>query len=316
MGKLIDWYKYNKFDGDVGIEIEVEGVNLPEVVPGWFKTHDNSLRGESGEYVTDSPVKAADVSARIASLTKAFKSNRGYIHDSVRAGVHVHLNVQDMTRTQLGCLFTMWYIVEDLATQWCGDTRAGNLFCLRASDADAIIPVMRAAFGSTTLEILHRSDVRYAALNPTPITTYGSVEFRCMRTDPDLKVVEQWVDIVLSLKKAALRFSNPTDIIQEFSMNTPQEFLEMVFGPFSRLMLFPDYETTIRDGMWRAQEIAFCCDWKAKEKLFSQTIKKYRLKRDAREADLEDVERMHPDGENDDRVVEEDNARPVFTIEW
>lgn len=63
---VIDFYGNKPQEGSYGIEIEVEGVNLPAVANNvWTTTHDGSLRGESAEYVLKKPLDIDKVEIEI-----------------------------------------------------------------------------------------------------------------------------------------------------------------------------------------------------------------------------------------------------------
>ena len=102
-------------EGEVGIEIEVEGQDLPHVVSRYWRTErDGSLKAaEAFEYVLKRPVPRADVKKVLTSLEKKWKSNNAIINDSFRAGVHVHINVRDLTTTQMVTFATLYYIFEE-----------------------------------------------------------------------------------------------------------------------------------------------------------------------------------------------------------
>src|SRR5690606_22445922 len=106
-------------------------------VGGWFVTMDGSLKAaEAYEYVLPAPDSLNNVHEHIFNLRSAINRNGGTVYDSVRAGVHVHINVQDMTLKQFFTFVTCFYSIEDLLVRWCGESREGNLFSLRTGDAE------------------------------------------------------------------------------------------------------------------------------------------------------------------------------------
>lgn len=263
---ILKHYQLNPYAGDVGIEIEVEGRNLPQRVNLWRGEHDGSLRGEAMEYVTRNGVAAKDVDKTIDSIIKAFKDS--VVNDSARAGVHVHVNIQDMTHTQVASFATLYYIFENVLTEWCGGFREGNLFCLRTDDADYITNMVVKALQYYNLRELQTDMVRYSALNWKPATMYGSLEFRQMRTPKDFTLVSKWVKMLLQVKEASKRYKEPRDIISEWSMSTPKDFLNDHMGEFAKDLMFDNYEDKMLNGMFNAQDIAFCVDWDGYEANF------------------------------------------------
>jgi hypothetical protein len=247
--------------GDVGIEIEVEGEDLPTPARYWRREQDGSLQGESAEYVLDKPVPEGEIDAALTYLDECYVGCGTEVYDSIRAGVHVHVNVQRMTGKQLATFMTAYYILENVLVRWCGDTREGNLFCLRACDAYAIVPNIAQAFISRYFTIIHDDDYRYSSMNPKPITAYGSLEFRSMRSTRDLSKVGLWAKMLLKLRDSSLKHENPVDLIYLMSGMGGEGFLDSIMGDYSKELRYDGCEVDIKSGMRVAQDLAFCTKW-------------------------------------------------------
>jgi len=90
------YFRGERVRGDVGVEIEVEGNNLPQYdLDGWRVEHDGSLRGESAEYVFGRPRYVNEAKAFVDELCKTLEPCD--IQDSGRGGIHVHVNIRDLT---------------------------------------------------------------------------------------------------------------------------------------------------------------------------------------------------------------------------
>ncbi len=100
MSRILDLFRLSPVDGDVGVEIEVEAkYPLPQVnTPVWSTHTDGSLRDYALEYVTK-PIKIKDVPSAIQFLKTAIEPSAP--KRSVRAGVHVHVNCQQITNEDL-----------------------------------------------------------------------------------------------------------------------------------------------------------------------------------------------------------------------
>lgn len=86
--KLIrDIFRRNPVKGDIGIEIEAEGVNLPQLRTPWKCEHDGSLRGEAIEYVFAKPLMLPEAYKALVKLDAAFTENNAVVADTGRAGV-------------------------------------------------------------------------------------------------------------------------------------------------------------------------------------------------------------------------------------
>ncbi len=254
-----------KTEGDLGIEIEVEGKNLPNMTKYWRNEHDGSLRGEENkEYVLRTPGSLEEVKKALDYLEAQWVKNNTRIDDTVRAGVHVHVNCQKLTMVELYNFFTVYLIVEELLIKYCGKYREGNLFCLRAKDADYILSAIRTAAQQKSFRNnFHTDTLRYAAMNVKALGDYGSLEFRSMRSTRDLNVVYKWAEILLGLREVSKTFESPQHIVESFSFDGPDVFLKKVFG--ENLPLLTDGVDNIHErlysGVRLAQDIAYNIDW-------------------------------------------------------
>ena len=132
MKTVREWMRVRNTEGDVGIEVEVEGNNLPHIDEYWNVTHDGSLRGEALEYVFKRPLELSKAKEALDYLGHHLSKKNVSVLDSGRCGVHVHINCQKLSIVELYNFFTLNFILEDLLTAFCGESRVGNLFCLRA----------------------------------------------------------------------------------------------------------------------------------------------------------------------------------------
>lgn len=248
--------------GDVGVEIEVEGDNLPHPDKYWRREADGSLRGESAEYVLTKPLTLAQLTIALKYLEKAYKDNGSVIHDSVRAGVHVHVNVQKLTIVELFNFITLYLVLEELLVQYCGPTRVGNLFCLRACDADYLIDRLKHALRRGHFRTLVDDNLRYASMNVKSLGSYGSLEFRAMRSTTDFNVLHTWASVLVRLREAAKGFADPTDIINGFSEGEAEGFLDRTLGEYADIFRqYGDVAGCLTRGMRIAQDVAFATDW-------------------------------------------------------
>lgn len=259
-----DVVQFNPCKGLVGIEVEAEGDNLPEVVNKFWKSdRDSSLKkADSWEYVLKKPIELKDVPAALSSLQKAIEDNNGVVDESVRAGVHVHINVQDMELLHLFNMIVLYLTLEEVLVSYCGNNRQGNLFCLRASDARYLIHHIVSCISTKRLSRLHTDEIRYASINLKALHQYGSVEFRAMRSTPDFGAINTWVNVLAKIKEASTQFKSPEDIIYNFSNSGPVAFAKEVLGEYHDLFTTdPSFYEKARRGMNNAQDVAFCVDW-------------------------------------------------------
>lgn len=249
--------------GEVGIELEFEGANLPAEGFGtfWKRVADGSLRGESGEFILKKPIHRKEVAASLDLLEKVFASNGTKIVPTYRAGTHIHINVQDLNLPQVINFITLYFMFENTLLKLCSPERIGNHFCLRAKDASAIIDMLCSTVSRGSTDALHSDNFRYAAINVTSLPKFGSLEFRALESTTDWKKLQLWTDLHLALKDMALRYPDPVSILNEASGKGFEEFAKEVFGVLWPT-LSPLYEEQdVREGVWEVQSVVFSKDW-------------------------------------------------------
>lgn len=246
---------------EVGIEIEMEGdrVILPAQPAGWEFHEDGSLRGEgqNAEYVLRRPVPRNAYRARLQTLKDALNRNNSVIKASDRCGVHVHINCQKLTVNQVINFGVMYLLLEDIMLNYCGEERKGNLFCLSAKDAETVIEALVRAKERNSLDGLQNDRFRYASVNFSSLSKYGSLEFRAMRTLPDLSGIEDWVDLLLRIKDASQDYKDTRDIVEQVSMGSVEAFVRSVFQERFDQLYLPDMEKSVIDSVRLVQEVAY-----------------------------------------------------------
>lgn len=267
--------------GSVGIEVEVEGNTFPKP-PGMESTHkavpmegwnfwhyvkDGSLRGhDNAEYVLGKPIDFEEVSAAIAELTDKLNAHGSKLDDSNRTSVHVHLNVQKFHMNRLTSFIALYLCFEEVLTEWCGDHRVGNLFCLRGKDAPGALTKIKRFIQSDGQTELH-DNLHYAGLNTNALTKFGSLEIRTLRGPTEFSIIQDWVSILERLYKLSSEYLDPRDIPALFSRQGPLQFFNTVLGDQGSVVRagidFDDER--IRDSMYEgirlAQDLCYCRDW-------------------------------------------------------
>lgn len=256
--------------GDVGIEIEVEGRNLPasaNLVEPWCRKEDHSLRGqENAEYVIRAPIPFDNVSGDLDRLWGIFKECKTKFDESNRTSVHVHLNVQSWHLNRLTTFLGMYYCLEEILTEWCGEHRVGNLFCLRAKDAPAIIQYIR-AFIRNDGHVVLQENLHYSGLNLHALRKFGSLEIRTLRGVSNPDVIKDWIEILRRLYELSKDYPDPRMFVDQFSAIGPlQLFDELLGGQASKVrsvisMTDEDVRESMYEGIRLAQDVCYCRDW-------------------------------------------------------
>ena len=257
--------------GDIGIEIEVEGARLPKEPEGlnpWWAYHkDGSLRGEdNAEYVLKKPILFNQVPEALDSLWKLFESHKSRLDESNRTSVHVHLNCQEFYLNRLTSFLAIYTCFEEVLTEWCGDHRVGNLFCLRAKDAPGSVYRIKKFIQSDGRQELNEG-LHYSGLNTHALTKFGSVEIRALRGCSDPETIRQWVGILQRIYDASGTYQDPRTICDLFSQGGPTNFFETILGEWSPIvrkgvsMSEPQIRDSMYEGIRLAQDLCYCRDW-------------------------------------------------------
>ncbi len=249
--------------GDLGVEIEVEGSRLPMEMANWWRVdHDGSLQGESAEYVLNRPRTLTGVERALNYLRKKYEERGTKVVDSVRTGVHVHVNVQALSLVELYNFMTIYIMLEEALVKFCGESREGNLFCLRVQDADYLTHILSECIKRKKFGPMYSDDLRYASMNVKSLHEYGSLEFRAMRGTEDFDQILLWCKTLLRLREMAKAFDNPIDIVSGMSGNGIEPFVRHILGDCHEVITrFDDYEQMVFSGMRNAQDVAFSVDW-------------------------------------------------------
>ena len=244
MKKLYEYLRADKKKkGELGIEIEMEGDDLPDVDDVYWKTErDGSLR-DGKEYVLKAPVSLEETSAALLSLKAELTDSKPSF--SFRTSVHVHLNVQEMTHKEICSLIYLYYLLEEPLMTYCGRSRKGNRFCLRLQDADGVINNLRLLFNvgmEFAVNNIDQDAVRYSALNIASLPKYGSLEFRAMEGNIDINRLNIWLLAITKLKKAATNGLTPIDWYNRMNLLGSKKILEEVLDDIGEHFTYPRME--------------------------------------------------------------------------
>lgn len=257
--KIYEQYELrNVGDKDIGIEIEVEGDNLPAAIAKfWNVKQDGSLRGNNYEYILKTPVQKGKTQERLKYLQEELKKHDAVLQLSDRCGVHIHVNCQQLTTKQVLNFALLYLIFEDILVKWCGEQREGNLFCLRASDAEHLLLTLVECRKHNNLRYVLNNHYRYASMNMAAIRKFGSLEFRAMGTPKRFALIQTWIEMLLRVKEASLGYNEPYEIVEDLSVTGGLVYVRRVFGPLYKHLVCPDIDKLCVDGVRRVQQIAY-----------------------------------------------------------
>lgn len=197
----------------------------------WTPTSDNSLRNFGVEFILTDPLSLDGVKKALEEFDKRF-SGTPFIKDAPGTSVHVHVNIQDFTVTEIANFCTIWTLFENLLIEFCGETRRSNLFALpsRCSEGNVKLAVELFEYIERTKN-LYRIDEgygKYAALNLCCLYSLGSLEVRSFRGCTDGEKIFEWVRILNRISEASKRFDNPHSILDMYQSRS----LDLLFNIF------------------------------------------------------------------------------------
>lgn len=257
--KVVDYLHLKHTDGEIGIEVEMEvDDTIPHMASGpWRRDTDGSLRGYSYEWVLKSPVSRSKVLPALRLLKNHLKKSDTEIYDTIRAGVHVHLNMQENTIGEVFKFLMLYYAFETVLVRYCGENREGNLFCMRVRDAEVIPIALADAIAENKITSLRSDNFRYSSINLQSLFQYGSLESRSLATPTNLLKIKEWVDILLALKDYSKNIESCWDSISKISGLGPREWLLEVFGQDLGEKLC--YDNLEQDVMYDVRNIQHVC---------------------------------------------------------
>lgn len=255
----------------IGLEHEYEGVKdstLPKhtFADFWQYHEEGSLRDNGAEYVFATPMFGVDAFNALEWLVSHAKDSGWKC--TKRTGIHVHLDVRDLTVPQLAGLCIIYAAVEPILYHWVGDGRDGSHFCIPLYRADEALlgtaSIIRSAFnddkedGHTALG-LSEGYQRYAGFNLQALSKFGSIEFRQLQTTHDLVRIQDWINMIMSLKATALKLPQSDGaVVRMIQRMGAAELLHYVFPPILAAKLYTpkSQEELIVRGLPSARDIA------------------------------------------------------------
>lgn len=229
--------------GLLGIEIEAEGKGMQAVDTAlWYSENDGSLRGvypeTRSEFVLREPIAQADVVNALEELKESLPFAQ--FDFSFRTSVHVHVNVQELTHTQILNMVYTYFLLEEPLMNYCGKDRKANRFCLRLADAEGlmetVVKMVKRGEGS---HILCDDNVRYSAINLAALNKYGSIEFRGMRGNMDIDILRNWTGALVYLREYAMAQESPETIHKELENLGTAGFLKSVLKELAPVYEYP-----------------------------------------------------------------------------
>ena len=189
---------------NVGIEIEVEqcGKEKFSLFSGmhvWIVETDQSLRGVNAfEFKSVFPITCAEGIIGIENFFRMVdilrEQKKAKFAFSERTSIHVHVDVRDLTETQIKAAVKLYAIFENSFFDLIGRDRKHNIFC---------IPVCETAVFDDKHGDWRGNWDKYCAINLATLDSYGTLEFRGMAGNDNPQLIIAWIMIVTALVEYA-----------------------------------------------------------------------------------------------------------------
>lgn len=239
-------YNGDRLRGDYGVEIETETEKKYEypTLKYWNSVKDNSLRDWGVEYVLKSPMSIPEFEKALVEFDiceKKYKFKKG----SVSTSVHVHVNMLNETPLTLANFLTTYALVENLLIRYSGPDRLSNLFCLPICDAEGVNTNLVNILSNINRNQYTKLRVgvekcKYGAMNPSPLTTLGTVEIRSFRGETDTKIIQKWLEIIDKIKQFSKQPKlTPPDILNMWKENR-STLVDIIFQEYANELRYRD----------------------------------------------------------------------------
>jgi hypothetical protein len=265
--------------GTIGLEIETESLSgwsfsvdeHSKIDKHWDAKPDGSLRHNGIEFVFRQPLAYDGASYKLA--LKSFKevTDRIKFMKSPYSSVHVHLNMLHKEMVHLFNFICLYFLFEEVLTEYCGNARNGNLFCLKTSNAELtyktvkdLAKAVEDGTGGHAIRNLNNGTLKYSGLNIVPLRTFGSLEVRTHPGSSDIDAIHRWISILWQLFTKADTFQNPVDLISRMNgYGTKTAFANFIFGDYAQYLDLNHLNPKMEDGIWYATAVAAAVDnWK------------------------------------------------------
>lgn len=240
MASVSESYGVSKVVGAVlGLELEVEGRNLPRVIDSdlWTVKQDGSLR-DGLEYVFARPLGSSRAKEALEVMASAFASSNTRPDYTFRTSTHCHVNVANLELDEVKAMVALYYLFEEYYMNFCAPGRRHNRFCLTLRDATGMSNILTTFMTTNRLPTVERG--KYSALNLVTLGTFGTLEFRALEGTSDWDRIFTWVRAIMALRKAGREFGSVKAVLKA----SPEELIQQMFPTerLKELFVTPDFE--------------------------------------------------------------------------
>lgn len=271
--KLKKPYKFVNDNTFIGIELEVELCpNTFNFDYFWTETVDYSLRNYGKEYISI-PLRAKQIPYAIEYLKEVLSSSNPSYEFSNRCSTHIHLNVKDFTVDRLKVFLLLYSIFEKHFFNIAGSKRETNIFCVPLYKTEELEKIECFLDDITIWN-------KYSALNLGCVLgspdnqKIGTVEFRHLYGTLDTDILYPWINSIIELRMASLKYSYEELVYRIKVLNTTSEYIHLYKDIFKTTALpfnsitkldFESCITTTKLAIFKKKDIPHTLDiesWK------------------------------------------------------
>lgn len=277
---IADQFTLRRRQGDVGIELEVEGDNLPAggVTNDFLGKADGSLRNGM-EYISGI-LRRKDVKTSVDTLFTTLHKNGVRLVPSYRCSTHIHENYLDHTFGEVLGAYICWAMIEPAVFRVLPAGRDGSLFCVSSYDSGDLPLFFERFCEGIANGFLHGWNPRgkYSSLNisrlgPSDAPALGTLEYRVFPLSTNGQTVQEWSDWLGNIKTFVKQhyLEDPTFVsMVRWAEANPIRFVETIIG--NKVLHFTFEETRalvdfgVRQGYELARIVAAAMNAKPKRK--------------------------------------------------
>lgn len=201
----------------------------------WKLTADGSLRNSGMEFVSKYGTTFKNLAPVLLALDDYLSVFDPLAEANHRTGLHLHVDVRDMSLKDLQRLLMLYALYEDAIFNYSGG-RQKNIFCVPLSETDLPLSHLIGINDLDSLNAFIRNHTRkYMGLNLKPIGEQGSIEFRMHYGTRDLDKIYDWAFVIHSLFRAVIEgpWARNDRLFDEISkINTLKEYRDFAMVSF------------------------------------------------------------------------------------
>lgn len=229
----------------VGIEIEMENPSdYSEIMDSdyWHVENEGSIR--NGIEAVSSILDGSSINEALCHVEDTLNG----CENSWRCGVHVHVDVGDLSREEVANVISGYILLERLLFAWEGTNRNDSKFCVPVAVSSHILE----GYAHWVYDIPARGSLtKYSALNLLPIERQGSVEFRFMSTPDNINRIKTFAYLCSGLVSYFAKTESDNNPLMLLSELGADDLLEDIYPPsiVRQLKAVSDYDGLIWQGL-------------------------------------------------------------------